>query len=386
VPDLGGEGSDRLAERMTSLERTLAALRREEPDRVPVFEFMIDPKVIEGILPGGDYLDLVEILDIDCVVTPTPSRMYHLERIGERNGSPLLRTEWGELRMANVEMVTIPVGHPLQTRADWDKVEIPDPDKPERLDSLRALVERFKGRRAIGCHLHDSFTYPSYLFGMSDLLANLLLEPDWVKEVIRACNEHCVRMVALAAEAGADFILLGDDVGGKSGPLMSPAHYEEFFLPGLAAVTQKAHEKGACVIKHTDGNVYRLLELFAEAGIDAFHPSDPSAGMDIVEVKRAYGGHFAVCGGIDTGDPLSHWPVSDLVAEVRKRIRELAPGGGWMIASSNTVHSSVRPENYHAMVVATRTYGHYGHLDQPISARLESSIGKIPIQADCLDA
>ncbi len=364
---------------MTSHERVMAAFRREIPDRVPIFEAMIDPGVVDGILPGGSYADLVEALDIDCAVTPTPSKMYNLELVREDDGMRIYRSEWGELRAATAEMITIPVEYPLKTHADWETYRVPDPDRPGRFDDLTALVQRFKGTRAVGCHLHDSFNYPAYLFGMSELFMNLVVEPDWVKEVVAACSAHCVRMVELAVRAGADFVMLGDDVGGKSGPMMSPAHYEEFFLPGFAAVVDKAHEMGAYVLKHTDGNVYKLLDMFADAGIDAFHPSDPSSGMDIVEVKRRYGDRFLVCGGIDVDEPLSHWPVADLVSEVRRRIRELAPGGGWMIASSNSIHSSVRPENYQAMVMATRTYGNYGHLDEPISRELEASIGRIPL-------
>jgi uroporphyrinogen decarboxylase len=349
---------------MTPYERVMAAFRREEPDRVPIFEPMIDPKVVGAILPGGTYADLVDVLDIDCALTPTPSKMYNLEFVGHRDDMRIYRSEWGELRAATAEMITIPIEYPIKTPADWEAFRVPDADRPGRLDDLTALVKRFKGRRAVGCHLHDSFTYPSYLFGMSDLF-------------MAACTAHCVRMVELAVKAGADFIMFGDDVGGKSGPMMSPAHYQEFFLPGLAAVVAKAHEHGAFVLKHTDGNVDRLLDMFAEVEIDAFHPSDPSAGMEITDVKRRYGDRFTVAGGIDTGDPLSHWTVEELVAEVRRRIRELAPGGGWMIASSNSVHSSVRPENYQALVMATRTYGNYGHLDEAIDPALEARIGHI---------
>ncbi|MCC7451010.1 MAG: hypothetical protein IT324_26580 [Anaerolineae bacterium] len=366
---------------LTPYERVLMTFRHEQPDRVPIFEFMIDPKVINGILPGSNYLDFVDAMDIDCVVTPTPSKMYSLEKVENRNGTDIYRTEWGELRAATTEMVAIPIQYPVKTHEDWQAYTVPDADKPGRLDALKSIVARFKGQRAIGCHLHDSFSYPSYIMGMDELFVNLIVEPDWIQEIVNACNVHCLRMVELAVKAGADFIQFGDDVGGKSGPMMSPKHYRKLFLPGLASMVQKAHELGAYVVKHTDGNVYGLLDMFAEAGIDAFHPSDPSSGMDIAEVKRRYGDRFAVCGGIDTGDPLSRWPVADLVKEVRRRIEELAPGGGWMIASSNTIHSSVRPENYHAMLMAIRTYGNYGCLNQPISAAMEASIGKVPIQS-----
>ncbi len=366
---------------MKPIERVLTAIRRREPDRVPIFELMIAPQVIQEILPGASYPDLVEALDIDCVVSPTPSSMYGKEILDTNDRIPIHKTEWGETRATTAELVSIPIDHPLKSRKDWENFQIPDPEKPGRLEALNSLVKRFKGQRAIGCHLHDSFNYPSYLFGMSNLMVNLIADPGWVHDVVDACNQHCVRMVQLAVEAGADFIVFGDDVGGKSGPLISPKHYAEFFLPGLVNVTRAAHEKGAFVIKHTDGNVYKLLDMFVEAGIDAFHPSDPGAGMDIFEVKKKYGDRFAVVGGVDVGDPLSCWPVNQLVVEIRRRIPELASGGGWIIASSNTIHSSVRPENYHALVTATQTYGWYGHLDQPISPEMEFSIGRVPIQA-----
>ena len=63
--------------KVKALDRVIALFKREEPpDRVPIFELMIDPKTINGILPDGTYEDLVEALDIDCVVSPTPSKMF----------------------------------------------------------------------------------------------------------------------------------------------------------------------------------------------------------------------------------------------------------------------------------------------------------------------
>jgi len=363
----------------TPYERVMAVFRRQQPDRIPIFELIIHPNTINGILPGGSYEDLVEALDIDCVISPTPSSMYGKEIIGKKGTFPIYKTEWGETRVTTAESVSLPIDHPIKSHADWENYNIPDPEKPGRLDALKSLVKRFKGKRAIGANVHDSFNYPEYLLGLEHLLMNIILEPDWVQEIVSACNKHTSRMVELVIDAGADFVVLSDDYGGKSGPLMSPKHFEKFFLPGLAETAQAAKHKGAFVLKHTDGNVMSLLPMFIEAEIDAFHPSDPSAGMDIVEVKKIYGDRLAVFGGIDTGDPLSFWSVGQVVAEVRKRIHELAPGGGWAISSSNTVHSSVKPENYHAMVMATRTYGNYNQLDSPISNKLEASIGKIPI-------
>lgn len=352
----------------TPLERIKSVFRREQPpDRVPIFELMIHPNTINGILPGKSYQDFVEELDIDCVVSSTPSKMFSQEIIGYQETSPIFITEWGETRMNTRESVAIPIDHPIKTHMDWERYQIPDPEKPGRLDELKSLVERFKGKRAIGANIHDSLNYPEYLFGLEQLMMNLILEPDWVKEVINACTRHTVRMAELVVEAGADFVILSDDFGGKHGPLMSIKHFKEFFLEGIALVAQAAKNKGAYVMKHSDGNIASLLPYFIEVGIEAFHPSDPSAGMDIVEIKQQFGDKLAIFGGVDTGDALSKWPVDKLVSEVRRRIVELAPGGGWAISSSNSIHSSVLPENYHAMVTTTKIYGNYSSLNQAIS-------------------
>jgi len=352
-----------MGETMNGRERFVRALRREVPDRVPIFETVIHPSVIQGLIPGASYGDFAEAMGLDCVVTSTPSSLYQQEVVGERDGKVLVRTEWGEVRARTAELVPIPIEHPVKTRGDWASYRLPDPSVPGRLQQLEELVARFRGRKAVGMHLHDAFSYPSYILGMTGLFLKMYEDPGLVDDIVAVTVEHNVHMVRNAAAKGADFVLLGDDYGGKSGPLMSPRHFEEFFLPGLVRVVRTAKECGLYVIKHTDGNVNSILAMMVEAGIDAFHPSDPSAGMDIVKVKRLYGDRICVAGGIDCGQPLSHWPVAKLVAEVRRRIRQLAPGGGWLIASSNAIFSSVRPENYGAMIWATRAFGRYDNLD-----------------------
>jgi len=156
--------------------------------------------------------------------------------------------------------------------------------------------------------------------------------------------------------------VFGDDYGGNEGPLMSPKHFEEFFLPGMLEVVQTAKELGAYVIKHTDGNINEILEMMVSTGIDGIHPLDPEAGMNIKEVKEKYGDRVCVIGNIDTGKILSD-STPDVVEEVVKNtIMDVAPGGGYIIASANSIHVRVKPENYLAMLKAARKYGNYSHL------------------------
>jgi uroporphyrinogen decarboxylase len=143
---------------------------------------------------------------------------------------------------------------------------------------------------------------------------------------------------------------------------MSPDHFREFFLPGIQEVVRTAKEMNAYVIKHTDGNIGPILDMIVDTGIDGLHPLDPEAGMDIAAVKEAYGDRICVIGNIDTGRLLSESTPSEVEEEVHRTIERVAPGGGYILSSANSIHVKVRPENYEAMLRVARRYGKYAHL------------------------
>jgi len=257
--------------------------------------------------------------------------------------------------------VPMPMGGPIANMDDLRHYRPPDPWAPGRLAQLEELVARFGGQRAVGVHLHDSFSYPTYLMGMDKLLMALYLDPDLVRALVELSIEHTLGMIERAANLGADFVLFGDDYAATSGPLMSPKSFQEFLLPGLRTVVQAAKTRGLRVIKHTCGRITPLLDMIVDTGIDALHPLDAAAGMDMRAVKDRYGDRIAVCGGIDCGEVLSDWTPEQVQAEVRRRLEELMPGGGYILCSSNSIHSRVRPENYRAMIDALHQYGRYQH-------------------------
>jgi uroporphyrinogen decarboxylase len=346
---------------MNARERFLAVLDKRLPDRVPTFEIIIHPKVIEALCPGGTYADFVEAMDIEGVITGTPSSLYSKTVVdAERH---LVRDEWGVLRQTGVEVVPFPMGGPIATMDDVLAYKAPDPFAPGRLQQLEDLLRRFQGQRAVGVHLHDSFNYPTYLMGMDKLLMALYLDPDLVRAVVEISVAHSLSMIERATSMGADFILFGDDYASSAGPLMRPEQFEEFFLPGLATVVQAAKSRGARVIKHSCGRITALLDMIVGTGVDALHPLDQAAGMDMAAVKAKYGvggaGRIAVCGGINCGETLSDWTPEQVQEEVRRRLAELAPGGGYILCSSNSIHSTVRPENYKAMIDALHQWGRY---------------------------
>ena len=175
------------------------------------------------------------------------------------------------------------------------------------------------------------------------------------KMIVRYKKEVLERAIDL----GADIALTGDDYCNRSGPLMTIAQFKEFVLPYLREMVNAAHRRGVPFIKHTDGNTWRLLDLLKAAGIDAIDPLEPVAGMDIAKVKERYGEELCLVGNIDCGELLSMGTPRRVARSVKETIYAAAPGGGYILSSSNSIHPGVRPENYLAMTTAARRFGVY---------------------------
>ncbi|MFO8082137.1 MAG: uroporphyrinogen decarboxylase family protein, partial [Armatimonadota bacterium] len=105
--------------------------------------------------------------------------------------------------------------------------------------------------------------------------------------------------------------------------------------------------------------VWPILESMVDAGIDAIDPLEPIAHMDIGEVKEAYGDRIALCGNVDCGELLSRGTPEQVVAAVKETIAKASPGGGHILASSNSIHPAVKPENYRAMIDTAKEFGQY---------------------------
>ncbi|MGC9318137.1 MAG: uroporphyrinogen decarboxylase family protein [Armatimonadota bacterium] len=337
---------------ITGRERFMAALRREQPDRVPIWELIVNDPVVHAMMgPEGTYLDLVEA-ELDGA-TCVENQIF--EPVDDEHN----RDEWGIVWGYGEGGIPYPAGHPIESWDDLGHWEPPDPDADHRLEHLQELVERFKGRKAIVFLGHDTFEFTHYLRGMDRLLMDYVMNPERVHELSRIVIDYKKRVMQRALEMGADVGLTGDDYAHRHAPIMSPAHFEEFIQPYLAEIVEVTHEQGAPFIKHTDGNIWRIFDLIVDTGIDAIDPLEPIAGMDIGEVKEAYGDRIAVCGNVDCGELLSRGTPEQVVEAVKETIAKASPGGGHIMASSNSIHPAVRPENYRAMIDASMQFGRY---------------------------
>ena len=338
---------------MNGYQRVMTALGNGQPDRVPVVEFVIDPKVRQAICPGArDFGDLADYLDLDMAGC---SAVF--DRVG--GDEQEWTDEWGVSYHAGPEVVAHPIAGPISSLEDLRNYRPPDPDAPQRLGLLRDFVQRYKGRRAVCFHHRAAFMWSCYLMGMENMLMAMAAEPELADAVLDMVVEVNEQVCRRAVRAGADVVCLGDDYATNLGPLCSPAHFRRFILPRLKRVIDAIHEEGGKVIKHSDGNLYSLLDMIVEAGPDGINPIEPAAGMRLSVVKAKYGRRVCIIGNIDCGELLSNGTPDQVEAAVRQAIADAAADGGYMISTSNSVHSSVKPQNYVALVQAAHRWGQY---------------------------
>ncbi len=345
---------------MNSLERVLAALRLEEPDTVTIVEWIIEDPVILKIMAGASILDFYDSFDIDGVT------IY--EDVDFKPVSPgIKRDHFGVLRdfrdMEGKLKFPFPVEPLINKEMDPNKFletyKMPDPYDPKRLATLRATVKKFKGKKAIIFAVHHGLIYPIFIRGFENYLMDYYLNPDFAKKLAMMVNDYFVELEKQAIEIGADIITDGEDYCGKDGLFMSMEHFREFVLPGLRNVIKVAKDNNIPFIKHSDGNLWPILDLLVEEGIDAINPIEPAAGMDIGEVKKVYGDRVAIHGNIDCAHLLTFGKPKDVRNAVKDCIRKASSGGGHILASSNSIHAGVPPENFIAMVEAAREFGKY---------------------------
>jgi uroporphyrinogen decarboxylase len=339
---------------LNSKERIMAVLNLEKPDRIPVGEMVIDNKVIAGFDRG--YKDVVDFAlgeGLDLV-----GAMANFDVVDVFEDSTYV-DEWGCRYKSSENAVDHPIEGPIKSEEDLDAYEPPDPNGKNRLGNLCELVEKAQGKLAINFHCRVAFMWSVFLMGMDNLLVAMALNPKLVHRLFATVAEVNIETIRRAVRAGADTISLGDDYCSNRGPLMSPAMFKEFIFPHLKRAVEVIHEEGAKCIKHTDGNIWPILNLLVEAGIDCINPIEPVAGMKVDEIKSVYGDRICMMGNIDCGDLLINGTTNDVEYAVETCIKEGASGGGLIISSSNSVHAGVTSKNYAAMIRAVQQYGIY---------------------------
>jgi uroporphyrinogen decarboxylase len=378
---------------MTPRERVLTTLNLQEPDRVPV----------DLAQAGGDgitlkaYENLLAYLGLPerkiRVGTKSSQTAYVDEDVLRRFGVDFRRLDlgspdnWKDVPVGEdgyrdefglvrrrprdgfyYDLVESPMAD-MDTVAGIDKFSWPNPDDPGRFRGLRERAEKLhKGTDyAVVLQVNCSFFLRcAELRGWENFYVDLAGSPEFASRLMNRYLDYKLRIAELALnEIGGnlDVVLVStDDLGMTDRPIVSPAMYRELIKPIMRRMfdffRKRTHAKR---FFHTDGAVYPLIEDFVEIGVEALNPIQVSAaGMgDTAKMKAEFGKRLAFWGAIDSHRVLPYGSPADVREEVRRRIRDLGPGGGYVLCSVHNVQPEVPPENVVAMFDAARELGRY---------------------------
>jgi uroporphyrinogen decarboxylase len=302
-------------------ERVLAALQHKEPDRVPRFEIWIDALLDEL---GQDDLPRAYVnLGQDCVMMPTLNPP----------GSNAWRTgvdEWGRVWQDGMYVDGV-----VDTPAHLERYSPPLAYVEEFFDEdrIRVVGDLYPDHPLIfGTHI-GPFTAGFMAMGFERFFLRLFDDPAFVHRLLEARSEWCIAMYQKATSLGAEVLVLGDDAGHREGPMLSPGMWRTFILPYHCRIIEALNVP---VIWHSDGNVEALLPMAIEAGFAGFHGLEPAAGMDLARIKREFGQDLVLIGNVDVR-VLCEPDLEAVRCEVDRCIQQGAPGGGYMLATCNSI-------------------------------------------------
>lgn len=402
---------------MNHRERVLTALRHQEPDRVPIdLGGTVDSTMTAvayralrehlGLPPGTIRVadiyqhtalvaeDVRRALGVDTRlvgdeplqwrdgVLPdgSPARFpANFRPVRQEDGSQVVLDDAGTvvLKMPHAGHYFDPVHAPLAdaTRvgdidAHWDAIA--GYDTPAHLNqSYEQLALKAKKLRQesdyllVGFFGGHVFQAAQSLRGWDTFLLDLLINRPFAEALMdRLVQANLARFERYAETVApyVDVIQFEDDLGMQDRPLLRPELYREVVKPRHAELFRFARSKcDAYLLLHSDGAIAPLIPDFIDMGIDIVNPVQVSAaGMDPQLLKREFGDDIVFWGaGCDSQRVLPFGTVQEVRDEVRRRIDELAPGGGFVFAPIHNIQSEVPPENVAAMFETARAHGSY---------------------------
>ncbi len=376
---------------LTARERVKRALAHQEPDRVPVALGGGPYGVVDDL-----YFRLLERLDLGAAVAPFRrghSITYHDDRLlwalgvdtryvwpGASPSSPvfegdnpdLLRDSFGQpwKRAKPYYYATKGILSEAHSVDDIDRIvnwpDVTDPRWAAGVGQRARMLKEETDYYVIGRMVtsHGPFQTAADLRGAENLLIDLARNEAFAQALLERVTKCIDGLLAGYLEAGGRYFdmieLPGDDFAGNQNLLISIPMFRRFFKPHIARLVKriKEYRDDILVMFHSDGAIAPLLPDLIEVGVDVIHPLEPVAGQAVETVKAEFGSKLAILGGIDITEAMRN-NRERVEEEVITRIRQLAPGGGYVLAPCNHLQADVPAENVVTLFEMARAAGKY---------------------------
>lgn len=380
---------------MNSRERILAAINHKEADRVPVdfgssmvtsihklgyerlkdyLKFNEEPEteIARGrSLVAKVHPKVQDILGVDArmLIVNSPDGWKQESVVEGKDGTV---DEWGLTWVCpegidNYDITHSPLFGQDITVNDVKAMKWPDAGDKTFLKGLRekTLALRESSDKAIVANLAMQIHTQSYFIrGFTDYLIDIVVNPKLIESIMDNVLEVFMeRTKNIMNEIGdiVDVVYVADDLGIQTGPLFPPQLYRSILKPRQAKLFEVIKKNSqAKILFHSCGSIVDFIDDLAEIGVDILNPVQVSANkMDTKELKQRFGDKICFWGGIDTHRVLPFGTPAEVKEEVKRRIEDLATGGGFVAAAVHNIRPEVPPENIVAMTEAIHEFGKY---------------------------
>ncbi len=339
-------------ETMTPVERWLAVLRREKPDRIPM-DYWATGEATRKLM---DHLgcttqdELFAHLHIDRPLIVDPRYIGPTPPEGEDIfGCRFRPVDYG------TGVYSECVYNPLAQYASVREIEAgyrwPSPDWWD----YSGIPDQLRGnedRPVQGGGSEPMLIYKN-LRGQEQAFIDLIENPEMVHYCLDRLFELAYQNTLRIYEAipgKVHISYVAEDLGSQESLLYSPAQIREFLLPRMKRMMDLVHSAGAYVFHHSDGAVRDILPDLIEIGIDVLNPIQwRCKGMEREGLKRDFGDQLVFHGAVDNQYTLAFGTVEDVRQEVLDNIRILGAGGGYILAPCHNIQAVSPPENVVAM-------------------------------------
>jgi uroporphyrinogen decarboxylase len=364
--------------------RVIAALEHREPDRVPAGEFFWTNFIrrCQRELPVGKDFNPYRYWDLDFVVL-VPNMDPHIQGVQMLEDSTerkVVKTGFGATIESRCDC-PMPdfLDFETQTFAQIEALTFDDPADSRRyfaaiddqinsvgdalnlglppfVDRVKAYADDFCVFGSV-CEPHE---FVWRILGPENALYKMAEEPARFARVIAKLGDFLVGIATRQIEA-ADGRLSGlyiwGDVACRRGMLFSPKYWREVYKPQVKRIVDVARVAGLKTVYHGCGNANVIYPDLIEIGVDAYNPLEAKAELDVLALKRQYGGRWAFDGNID----VRVLATNDRAQVRREVLRKLnaAQGGGYILQSDHSIPDNVAPATYDYVVQLAREYGQY---------------------------
>jgi uroporphyrinogen decarboxylase len=264
-------------------------------------------------------------------------------------------------------IVAQPLGQEKLTVADIEAFAWPNPNNPAMFAGLREQAQIWHNTTdyvigADGIKVGILQT-ASQLRGYDKLFIDFALNPDLAHALLGKISGLINQMYHHYMQAVGEFVqvvCITDDQGTQSSLMVSPQMFREFFKPYLKSqidtIKQAADVK---VLMHCDGAIMPILDDLIEIGVDIINPIQTvvKGFEDTTALKARYGDRLCFHGAIDVQQVMPNATPAEIRQEVARRIRDLGPNGGYILAPCHNINVDIPVENVIAMFNAAQEYG-----------------------------